>query len=114
MAIYKSAQGKAVDMSLLAAKNEKIRAVSNMKLNARGDLIDSNNQIIKENNSRVSSMYNNTVVTGPDENTFVGSVTPPSALIPDEELTDEEKQFEDEDVEIVKPEATEKPTKKQS
>ena len=114
MAIYKSAQGKAVDMSLLAAKNEKIRAVSNMKLNARGDLIDSNNQIIKENNSRVSSMYNNTVVTGSDENTFVGSVTPPSALIPDEELTDEEKQFEDEDVEIVKPEAIEKPTKKQS
>ena len=76
MAIYKSAQGKAVDMSLLAAKNEKIRAVSNMKLNARGDLIDSNNQIIKENNSRVSSMYNNTVVTGSDENIFVGAVLP--------------------------------------
>ena len=40
MANYKTAMGKTVDMAALAAKNEKTRAVGNMKVNARGDTID--------------------------------------------------------------------------
>ena len=43
MPAYRSAQGKMVDMSVLAAKNEKVRAVGNMNVNARGDVIDENN-----------------------------------------------------------------------
>jgi hypothetical protein len=35
--IYKSAKGKPVDMGALRLKNEKERAVGNMKVNARGD-----------------------------------------------------------------------------
>ena len=38
--IYKSARGKAVDMGALRLKNEKERAVGNMKVNARGDVIN--------------------------------------------------------------------------
>lgn len=38
--IYKTANGKTLDMRGLALKNEQTRAVGNMKVNARGDVID--------------------------------------------------------------------------
>jgi len=111
MAIYRSAQGKAVDMSILATKNEKTRAVSNMNINARGDVIDSNNRVILENNKRVSSQYNNTVnneqkSTTPESDSFFSN----AQLVADEpiesiepvELTEEEKQFEEEDASEIK------------
>ena len=39
MGVYKSALGKQVDMAALAAKNEKTRAVGNMKVNAINETI---------------------------------------------------------------------------
>jgi regulator of RNase E activity RraA len=59
--VYRSAMGKQVDMSILRAKNEKERAVGNMNVNARGDVIDSNNQIINDNNNRINVMYQKTM-----------------------------------------------------
>ena len=61
MPVYRSAQGRPVDMSQLAAKHEKVRAVGNMNVNARGDVIDSNNTVIKDNTKRVKSNYTKTV-----------------------------------------------------
>jgi hypothetical protein len=55
--IHKSAMGRSVDMAALRAKNERVRAVGNMSVNARGDIIDSNNQIINDNNKRVNEYY---------------------------------------------------------
>jgi hypothetical protein len=43
---YKTAMGKTIDMRSMSMANEKIRAVGNMNVNARGDLIDSNNNIV--------------------------------------------------------------------
>ncbi len=40
MSKYRTAMGKTVDMAALTAKNEKVRAVGNMSVNARGDTID--------------------------------------------------------------------------
>ena len=38
--VYRTAQGKTLDMAALRAKNEKTRAVGNVKnLNARGDTL---------------------------------------------------------------------------
>ena len=45
--IYRTAQGKSVDLGTIMLKNEKTRAVGNMKVNARGDKIDSMNQVIE-------------------------------------------------------------------
>ena len=45
--IYRSARGKAVDIGALMLQNEHTRAVGNMKVNARGDRINANNEIIK-------------------------------------------------------------------
>jgi hypothetical protein len=43
--IYKSAMGKTVDMGSLLLQNENTRAVGNMGVNARGDLLDSSNTV---------------------------------------------------------------------
>ena len=61
MANYKTAMGKVVDMAALTAKNEKTRAVGNMKVNARGDTIDAQGRIIKTATSKVNDSYNKTV-----------------------------------------------------
>jgi hypothetical protein len=45
--VYKSAQGKSVDLGTIMLQNEHVRAVGNMKVNARGDKLDSNNQVIE-------------------------------------------------------------------
>ena len=58
---YRSAQGKTVDMAALAAKNERTRAVGNMKVNARGDTIDATGKIIVPVTQKVGQKYQATV-----------------------------------------------------
>jgi hypothetical protein len=45
--VYKTANGKSVDMGALRLQNENVRAAGNMKVNARGDLLDSANRVVK-------------------------------------------------------------------
>jgi hypothetical protein len=97
MAVYRSANGRAVDMSQLASKHEKVRAVGNMNVNARGDVIDSNNKIVKDNTKRVKTNYNKTV----NKNVPKPQVKQVPAT-PLRELTPEEQMFEDEDEDIKK------------
>lgn len=61
MAKYRTALGKVVDMATLASKNEKTRAVGNMKVNARGDTIDAFGQVVKPATSKVNEVYSKTV-----------------------------------------------------
>jgi hypothetical protein len=56
--VYKSANGKSVDMGSLALQNEMTRAVGNMKVNARGDLIDEHNRVISKKTDQVNQTYN--------------------------------------------------------
>ena len=51
--IYKTAQGKTVDLGTIMLQNEHTRAVGNMNVNARGDLLDSNNQVIETKSRQV-------------------------------------------------------------
>jgi predicted amidohydrolase len=44
--IYKTAQGKIVDLGALQVQNETVRAVGNMNVNARGDRLDADGNII--------------------------------------------------------------------
>jgi hypothetical protein len=59
--IHRSANGKQVDMGSLRLRNEHVRAVGNMKVNARGDLVDDKNQVITPKNHQVNQSYNNQV-----------------------------------------------------
>jgi hypothetical protein len=50
---YRSAMGKTVDMGSLLLQNEGVRAVGNMGVNARGDVINSNNRVIEKKSRQV-------------------------------------------------------------
>jgi hypothetical protein len=51
--VYRSAQGKVVDLGSLLLQNEHVRAVGNMNVNARGDVIDSSNIVIDQKNRQI-------------------------------------------------------------
>ena len=55
--VYRTAQGKTVDLGALQLRNENVRAVGNMSVNARGDLIDSGNRPIDSRNQQVARQY---------------------------------------------------------
>jgi hypothetical protein len=64
--VYKSANGKPVDMGALRLQNEKTRAVGNMRVNARGDEIDERGRVIRKKTEQVNNQYNaQTRVTRP-------------------------------------------------
>jgi hypothetical protein len=58
---YKTAMGKTVDMGSLRLQNESVRAVGNMKVNARGDLVDDMNRVISKKTDQVNQQYNKQV-----------------------------------------------------
>jgi hypothetical protein len=58
--VYRTAQGKTIDMGALKLRNETERAVGNMKVNARGDVLNSENQTIAKRTDQVSKQYQKT------------------------------------------------------
>ena len=44
--VYRTAQGKSVDLGTIMLQNEHVRAVGNMNVNARGDKLDQHNRVI--------------------------------------------------------------------
>ena len=55
--IYKSMQGKQVDMDLLRQKNELTPAVGNARVNARGDELGPGGKIIRKREDIMSDFY---------------------------------------------------------
>lgn len=51
--VYKTAKGKPVDIGALRLQNENVRAVGNMNVNARGDRIDANGDVIDPRNQQI-------------------------------------------------------------
>lgn len=64
---YRTALGKTVDLGALMLQNENTRAVGNMKVNARGDLIDSWNRPIDRRTQQVQKQYDRQVTNVRDE-----------------------------------------------
>jgi hypothetical protein len=60
MATHVSAMGKPVDMASLRQRNQHVRAVGNMNVDAEGNTLDSNNQVIEDSTNRVNRVYNRT------------------------------------------------------
>jgi len=58
--VYRTAQGKMIDMGALRLQNERVRAVGNMKVNARGDVIDDRGSIVSSKPNQVNRQYNRT------------------------------------------------------
>ena len=128
---YRSAMGKNVDMAALRTQNEKIRAVGNMNVNARGDTIDSNGNVIQDNNKRVNEYYMKAVMnraarTGespvlPGRSQPVKQIVEQAIPIPPQvpeadleplQLTEEERLFEQEDADVELPNKAKKNSSK--
>ena len=54
---YRSAGGKTVDLETLMLKNEDVRAVGNMNVNARGDVISPENKKVASRSEQVNKQY---------------------------------------------------------
>lgn len=63
--IYRTANGKVVDMGKLMLQNENVRAVGNMGVNAKGDLIDPENRVIATKQQQVQKQYDRQIKKGP-------------------------------------------------
>ena len=122
MTVYRSAMGKSVDMGAIIQKNERTRAVGNVKnLNARGDTIDAFGRVIQPATDRVSNSYGKTVgnrsanATKPQNKIQPDIPKPampdPAELLP-EELELEESLEDDLEIEKIKEEEIKKATKK--
>ena len=67
--IYRSAQGKLVDIEKLRLANEDTIAVGNMKVNARGDQLGPGGKVVKTRNQLMKEYYSlNTPTSVPNLN----------------------------------------------
>jgi hypothetical protein len=55
--VYRSMQGREVDMEAMASRNETMPAVGNAKMNARGDELGAGGKIIKSREAAVAEYY---------------------------------------------------------
>ena len=80
--IYRSAQGRIVDVERLRLANEETIAVGNMKVNARGDLLGQGGQVVKTRNQVMKDYYSlNTPVSRG------GRASPRATVNPEPELS---------------------------
>jgi hypothetical protein len=64
--IYRTAQGRIIDFGALQAQNEQVRAVGNMQVNARGDKLDADGNIISTRAQQVNRNLNRTTNAVPE------------------------------------------------
>ena len=103
MSKFRTAQGRTLDMSALAAKNEKTRAVGNMKVNARGDTIDGEGRIVVPVTEKVATNYAATVGTRSAH--AKKGAKKPTQIAEKYELTEEEQELLDNDADDLEVEA---------
>lgn len=107
--IYRTAQGKMVDLGRLQLQNENVRAVGNMKVNSRGDRLDSTNRSIQTRNEQVDRQYQRQVSTQPQTQERVSSSQRARAKKQTEIPTPPED-FEDDFERSTEPQPTSGPT----
>lgn len=85
--VYRSAQGKLVDIEKLRLANEDTIAVGNMKVNARGDQLGPGGRVVKTRNQLMKEYYAlNTPTSVPNAN--------PQSTAPDKKPIVEETRTE--------------------
>ena len=75
--VYKTMQGKSLDMDLLRQKNELTPAVGNARVNARGDELGPGGKIIKKRDEILDEYYRDNPQAAPDESPPRGIETQP-------------------------------------
>jgi hypothetical protein len=105
--IYRTAQGRMVDLGALQLKNESVRAVGNMSVNARGDMLDADNRPIATRNNQVARQYGRQVSNVSDDPVLSKKMNPNATAparraaveipAPPEDFDDEFEKSEDTD-----------------
>ena len=72
--IYRTAQGKQVNLDALRVTNEETVAIGNMNVNARGDEVDSRGKIIKPKGQVMKEFYNDGVRPQKAPNSFSNKI----------------------------------------
>ena len=78
--VYRSSQGKSVDLGALLLQNEHVRAVGNMGVNARGDRIDNKGKVVDSKVQQSKRQYNKQI--GPQDAIPQASRAPLKEVIP--------------------------------
>ena len=87
--VYRTAQGKIVDLGALQLRNENVRAVGNMQVNARGDLIDSGNRAIDTRNKQVARQYRRQTTNVSDTPVRASQAAMATTPVPPEDFLDD-------------------------
>jgi len=98
--IYKTMQGKQIDMDLLRQKNELTPAVGNARVNARGDELGPGGKIIRTR-EQILSDYQKEHPGVPDEVAVAKPKNPSEAQSADPLVVEDEEWVEDEDGNFV-------------
>jgi len=84
--MYRSSQGKSIDLGSLLLQNENVRAVGNMGVNARGDIINNKNKSIDSRINQKKRQYSKQI--GPQDVVPSESKTKLAAAVADEVIVD--------------------------
>ena len=88
---YKTAHGKTIDIDSLRLQNEKVIAVGNMKVNARGDQLGRGGEIIQTRNQLMAQQYPKMQTPIATESATINNVAPDGeSFDPPEEIVKEE------------------------
>lgn len=79
--VYKSMQGKQVDMDLLRQKNELTPAVGNARVNARGDELGPGGKIIRKREDVMADYYRDNPNVVADEQPVAKKAEPVEAVV---------------------------------
>ena len=112
--VYKTMQGKAIDMDLLRQKNELTPAVGNARVNARGDELGPGGKIIKKREDVLADYYRDNPQSTVQDELPVANKSTPAAVVEEapapkktakqkiEEVAKDEEWVEDDEGNFVK------------
>lgn len=88
--VYRTAQGKTVDLGAMMVQNESVRAVGNMSVNARGDIIDNQDRILATRGEQINRSINRQTNANPGP-IPTSNRTPPPPKMTEAELAEQAK-----------------------
>ena len=98
--VYRSMQGKTVDMDMLRQRNELTPAVGNARVNARGDQLGPGGKVIKKREEVMREYYES--AQGVLDELAVKKSTSSDEFLPPAQAVEEDDWVEDDDSNFVK------------
>jgi len=80
--VYRTVQGREIDLEKLISQNELMPAIGNMKVNARGDELGPGGQIIRKREEVVAEYYDTNPNAMPRAKAVTETAAPPAEEVP--------------------------------